>query len=100
MLGVPRISFAGDIQVACGLDLRVYLDGTLVGTSSVKDDGLFLAGVPEGAHVIRVEKAGFVPQTFQVEVRKLPIEVKVEEFSPEASTRSLSASRATIASPV
>ena len=84
---VPAVAFAGDVQVTCGPDLRVYLDGALVGTSSVKDDGLFLAGVPEGAHVIRVEKAGYVPQTFQVEVQKLPIEVKVEEFTPEAPPR-------------
>ncbi len=63
-MGVPGISFAGDIQVACGPALRVYLDGTFVGTSSAKDDGLFLANVSEGAHVVRVEKEGFVPQSF------------------------------------
>jgi len=79
---VPTLSFAGDIQVACEPGLRVYLDGKFVGTSSSKDDGLFLADVPGGAHVIRVEKDGFVPQSFQVDVKKLPIEVKVEAFSP------------------
>lgn len=82
VMGLPAVSFAGDVQVACGPDLRVYLDGTFVGTSSAKDDGLFLENVSEGAHVIRVEREGFVPQSFQVEVRKLPIEVKVGEFSP------------------
>jgi len=80
---VPALSFAGDIQVRCEPGLRVYLDGKLVGTSNSKDDGLFLANVPEGAHVIRVEEDGFVPQSFQVDVRKLPIEVSVEAFSPE-----------------
>jgi len=87
VMGVPGISFAGDIQVACGPAVRVYLDGTFVGTSSAKDDGLFLANVSEGAHVVRVEKEGFVPQSFQVEVAQLPIEVRVEEFSPEPPVR-------------
>lgn len=84
---VPAMSFAADIQVACGPALRVYLDGRFVGTSSSKEDGLFLANVPGGAHIIRVEKDGFVPQSFQVEVRNLPIEVKVGEFSPEPVNR-------------
>jgi hypothetical protein len=80
---VPTLSFAGDIQVRCEPALRVYLDGKLLGTSNSRDDGLFLANVPGGAHVIRVEKDGFVPQSFQVDVKNLPIEVKVEAFSPE-----------------
>src|SRR5450756_2183457 len=83
VMSVSAFSFAGDIQVACEPALRVYLDGKLVGTSSSKDDGLFLANVPEGAHVIRVEKDGFIPQSFQVAVLKVPIEVKAKEFSPE-----------------
>jgi hypothetical protein len=84
---VPVLSFAGDIQVACEPGLRVYLDGKLVGTSNSKEDGLFLANVPAGAHVVRVEKDGFVPQTFRVEAQALPIEVKVKGFSPEPPTR-------------
>jgi PEGA domain len=79
----PALSFAGDIQVGCEPGLRVYLDGKLVGTSTAKDDGLFLADVPGGLHVIRVEKDGFAPQSFQVDVKKFPIEVKVGAFSPE-----------------
>jgi hypothetical protein len=84
------LSFAGDVQISCEPALRVYLDGKLVGTSSSKEDGLFLASVPEGAHVIRVEKDGFVPQSFQVEVRELPTEVKVEAFSAVPPSRSTS----------
>lgn len=87
LTSVPAMSFAGDIQVACGPALRVYLDGKFVGTSSAKEDGLFLANVPEGAHIIRVEKDGFVPQSLQAEVLNLPIEVKVGEFSPEPPVR-------------
>jgi hypothetical protein len=84
---VPALSFAGDIQVACEPGLRVYLDGKFVGTSSAKEDGLFLASVPRGAHVVRVEKDGFVPQSFRVEVETLPIEVKVKALSPEPPMR-------------
>jgi len=84
---IPSISFAGDIQVSCEPALRVYLDGKFVGTSSAREDGLFLANVPEGGHVIRVEKHGFLPQSFRVEVLNLAIEVKVEEFSPEPPIR-------------
>jgi hypothetical protein len=79
----PALLSAGDIQVACEPGLRVYLDGKLAGTSNSEDDGLFLADVAGGLHVIRVEKDGFVPQSFQVDVKKLPIEVKVKTFSPE-----------------
>jgi len=83
----PALSFAGDVQVSCEPGLRVYLDGKLAGISSSKDDGLFLANVPEGSHVIRVERDGFVPQSFQVEVKNLPIEVRVGAFSPETPIR-------------
>lgn len=78
----PALSFAGDVQVSCEPGLRVYLDGKLAGTSTAREDGLFLSGVSRGVHTIRVEKDGFVPQSFEVSVDKLPIEVKVGEFSP------------------
>ncbi len=99
LTSVPAISFAGDVQVACQPALRVFLDGRFVGTSSSKEDGLFLANVPEGAHIIRVEKDGFVPQNLHVEVLTLPIEVKVEAFSPEPPIRR-ETSRANVKQPV
>lgn len=83
VMGATATSFAGDIQVLCEPGLRVYLDGALAGTSSARDDGLFLANLPEGTHVVRVEKDGFVPQSFQVQVSNRPVEVKVEAFIPQ-----------------
>ncbi|MCU0290958.1 MAG: PEGA domain-containing protein [Thermoanaerobaculaceae bacterium] len=80
---VTATSFAGDIQVLCEPGLRIYLDGALAGTSSDRDDGLFLANLPDGTHVVRVEKDGFVPQSFQVQVSSRPVEVKVEAFVPQ-----------------
>jgi hypothetical protein len=73
-------SLAGDIQVSCEAGLRVYLDGKGAGTSSAKEDGLFLANVPAGTHLVRVEKDGYLAQSFEVVVAKLPLEVKVEPF--------------------
>lgn len=87
---------AGDIQVSCEPDLRVYLDDKLAGTSSSKEDGLVLANVKSGTHVIRVEKNGFVPQTFKVEVPALPIEVKVQEFTPLPPERRADETRSVI----
>jgi hypothetical protein len=84
LLSAPLAS-ADDIQVTCEPGLRIYLDGSLKGTSTAREDGLFLANVPEGPHTIRVEKDGFEPQVFQVQVPALPIQVKVEPFSPQAS---------------
>ncbi len=79
---VPAVALAGDIQVSCVAGLRVFLDGKLAGISNARDDGLFLASVPNGTHTVRVEKDGFAPQTFEVDVGKLPVEVKVLEFAP------------------
>jgi hypothetical protein len=81
----PAVAFAGDIQVTCEPGVRVFLDGKFAGFSNVKDDGFFLADVPEGAHVILVDKHGFASQTFDVKVGKLPIQVKVAAFTSEAS---------------
>ncbi len=83
MLVVPTISFAGDVQVVCEPGLQVFLDGKLAGTSVARDEGLFLSNVRVGTHVVRVEKPGFLPQSFDIIVQKLPVEVKVGEFSPE-----------------
>jgi hypothetical protein len=82
LAGWSTTGLAADIQVACEPGLRVFLDGTLVGTSSAKEDGLSIAGVSEGRHVVRVEKDRFVPQRFEVQVGKLPVEVKVAAFVP------------------
>jgi len=81
-LGLSTTAAAGDIQIFCEPGLRLFLDGESVGTSSARDDGLYLMNVPRGKHVIRVEKDGFVPQTFQVDVARAPVEIHVEDFAP------------------
>jgi len=83
VMSAAAVSFAGDIQVSCSPGLRVYLDDELMGTSSAKEDGLFLMNVPHGTRTIRIEKDGFVPQSVQVKVSSFPIEVKISGLSPE-----------------
>lgn len=98
-LAISALALAGDIQVTCEPGLRVFLDGELVGKATPQEDGLFLMNVPDGQHTIRVEKYGFLPQTFEVEVSKLPIQVKVGEFSPEpAAQRRIEAAKAIVVS--
>lgn len=75
-------SSAGDIQVSCTPGIRVYLDGRLMGTSNPTEDGLYLVDVPRGAHTVRLEKEGFLPLTYEVEVFDAPIEVEVGELTP------------------
>jgi len=89
LIAASAVSFAGDIQVFCPPGLRMFLDGEFMGTSSERDDGLFLMNVPYGTRTIRVEKDGFVPQSIQVEVSNFPIEVTVGELSPEPVVRYL-----------
>lgn len=83
LMGVAVVSFAGDIQVTCPPDLRIFLDGQLKGTSNAMEDGLFLASVPAGAHTIRVEKDGFLPKEIRIEVADRPIEVRVGKLTPQ-----------------
>jgi len=87
VMTVAAVSFAADIQVSSSPGLRIYLDGKFMGTSSAREDGLFLTNVPIGAHTIRVEKDGFVPQNIQIEVSDYPMEVRVGQLSPEPEIR-------------
>jgi len=69
------VSFAGGVQISAEPDLDVHLDGEFVGRTTAREDGLYLAGLKKGRHVIRVEKEGFLAQTFEVDVVNRPIEV-------------------------
>lgn len=82
LVAAAAVASAGEIQVLCEPGLRVYLDGELAGISSRLDDGAYLTEVPRGLHTVRVEKDGFEPQSFQVLVGQIPVEVTVGEFEP------------------
>jgi hypothetical protein len=84
-VAATAVSFAGGIQISAEPGLEVFLDGQPAGTTSAREDGLFLSNVSRGRHTIRVEKAGFQPQTFAVDVVSRPIEVEVAEFTPAAA---------------
>jgi hypothetical protein len=81
-VAVTAVSSAGGIQVSAEPGLQIYLDGELMGTTSAKEDGLFLSDLKRGRHTIRVEKEGFQPQSFEVNVINRPIEVEVGKFIP------------------
>jgi len=87
VMSVVAVSFAGDIQVSCSPGLRIYLDEKFKGTTNAMEDGLFLTNVSSGAHTIRVEKDGFVPQNIQIEVSDRPMEVRVGQLSPQPTVR-------------
>lgn len=87
LMGLSAVTFAGDIQVLCEPGLRVYVDDEFVGTSSAREDGLAVTDIRPGKHLVRVEKDGFLSQTFEVEILDLPIELRVGEFSPTPPAR-------------
>jgi hypothetical protein len=82
VMSISVVAVAGDIQVFCEPGLRVFLDGEFVGTSSAREDGLFLMNVSKGGHSVRLEKDGFLSQSIEVDVLNLPIEVTTAEFLP------------------
>ena len=79
------VAFAGGVQVSAEPGLAVFLDGQPAGTTSAREDGLYLSDISRGRHVIRVEKEGYLPQTFEVDVVARPIEVEVAQFLPAAA---------------
>jgi len=81
-VGATAVAFAGGVQVSAEPGLRVLLDGEPVGTTNAREDGLFLNTMSRGRHTVTVEKDGYQPQTFEVEVIQRPIEVEVGEFVP------------------
>ena len=82
MIALAAPLLAADIQITCGPDLRVYLDGKLVGVSAAEDGGFRVRDVADGAHLLRIEKDGYQAQSFTLEMRDTTLEVEVGEFVP------------------
>ncbi len=93
-VAATAVSSAGGIQISAEPGLQIYFDGELVGTTSAREDGLFLTGVKRGRHTIRAEKAGFQPQSFEVDVLNRPVEVEVGKFIPVVAALPASATAA------
>ncbi len=81
-VAATAVSSAGGIQVSAEPGLQIYFDGEFMGTTSAREDGLFLSDVKRGRHTLRVEKDGFQPQSFEVDVLNRPVEVEVGKFIP------------------
>lgn len=83
LAGLVAAEGFGRLQVTCRPGVRVYLDGEFVGLTTADEDGLFLREVAAGDHVVRVEKLGFEPVDFEVEVRAgRATEVRVDPLTP------------------
>lgn len=52
----------GTIRIVCEGGLAVFLDGQPAGTSTTRDHGAWLYGVPPGRHTVRIERAGSAPK--------------------------------------
>ncbi len=75
------------LQVTCPPGHRVYLDGELVGLTTVDEDGLHLRWLAPGPHVLRVEKLGFLARELAVELTSDRMtEVKVERLVSQEET--------------
>jgi hypothetical protein len=62
--GAARTEFFGSLAVeSLPAGARVFLDGRLLGTTP-----LVSARIPVGSHVVRVDRAGFLPWTTSVQI--------------------------------
>jgi hypothetical protein len=93
-VAATAVSSAGGVQISAEPGLRIFFDGELMGTTSAREDGLFLTDVKRGRHTIRVEKEGFQPQRFEVDVLNRPVEVEVGKFIPVVAALPTSAAAA------
>jgi hypothetical protein len=82
VIAVAAPLHAADIEVRCEPGLRIFVDGELAGVSTAEDDGLHVADIAEGVHLLRIEKEGFLSQTFTVDMRDTDLQVEVGAFHP------------------
>jgi len=82
-LGVAASAAAGNLWITCEPGLDVYLDGKFVGVSEEAEDGKYLPGISSGEHMIRIEKVGFTPVEYSIDVGPAPKQVVVGELGPE-----------------
>lgn len=82
-LGLAASAAAGNLWIKCETGLDVYLDGVFVGVSEGAENGKFLPGISSGEHTIRIEKVGFAPVEYSIEVDPAPKQIVVGELGPE-----------------
>lgn len=86
-VAVPGLgqSTTGDLLVTCWPGHLVLLDGAPAGVTVSEEDGRYLAAIAAGEHTVRIEKDGFVPREYRVDVPPGGIvELKVEDLEPAA----------------
>jgi hypothetical protein len=83
LFGVATSVAAGDLWIDCEPGLDIFLDGESVGVSAAEENGKELRGIESGEHTIRIEKDGFSPLEFSVNVGFSLNQVVIGEFAPE-----------------
>lgn len=82
-ISTDLLAQGGDLQISCEPGLRIYLDGKFVGKSTVEEDGKYLSNLSQGTHAIRIEKSGFKPVLFTVNIKEGDIiEKKIGKLIP------------------
>jgi len=82
-LGLAASAAAGNLWITSESGLDVYLDGVFVGVSTGAENGKYLPGISSGAHTIRIEKVGFAPIEYSIDVSPSPQQVVISELGPE-----------------
>ena len=83
LFGVATSAAAGDVWIDCEPGLDIFLDGESVGVSGPNKNGMQLRGIESGDHAIRIEKDGFSPVEFSVNVGFAANQIVIGGFGPE-----------------
>ena len=71
------------IEIIAGPDIKVFLNGDLMGVTSVEENGLFIHDVMAGMHSLRFVKDDFKPQVKEIELKKGQVfSFRLEPFVP------------------
>ena len=92
-LGLAASVAAGDVWIDCEPGLDIFLDGESVGVSGPNEQGMQLRGIESGDHTFRIEKDGFSPVEFSVNVGFAANQVEVGELSTEITKEPFDASQ-------
>lgn len=74
---IPLPARAGDLQITCAPGATILVDGTRRGVATAAQEGLFVEGLTNGMHTIKVVKSGFQPIVRQVTISDALTELRL-----------------------
>jgi cell division septation protein DedD len=95
-MGIAASAVAGNLWIVCEPGLDVFLDGEFVGVSEQAEGGKHLPGISTGEHTIRIEKDGFTPAEYSLDVGVAATQIVVGELLAEVAEESSDASQETL----